>query len=220
MNLPPFWRRLFVGPHFCLFATHTSLFMGITQQLTTLLYHSTLTLFSLSSLPSLFETDSIKSGDPPGIDPGTPRTLIPWPLIPSHTCDAIRAPIPYEYRRCNDDLVGQIFTFPTVVFCEIQWVRVIVTSYFTQEIMLLAWLHKSHKSVLNSFPNFLRVLFICIVDVCCKCCKFHYKNTNVLYCSDILVFAYLLAINHKPYHTIYGPFYQGPFRCNILVAFE
>ena len=60
---------------------------------------------------------------PSGIDPGTPHTPIPWPPMPSHTCDPARPAIPYVYRPCIDDVVGlrPIFTFPTVVFCEIQW---------------------------------------------------------------------------------------------------
>ncbi len=81
--------------------------------------------FSLSSLSSLshLKLTSSKVVVPPGIDPGTPRTPIPWTPMPSHTCNAARPAIPYLYRPCIDDVVGltPIFTFPTVVFCEIQW---------------------------------------------------------------------------------------------------
>ncbi len=76
----------------------------------------------LSSLSHLKLTSS-KVVVPPRIDPGTPRTPIPWTPMPSHTCDAARTAIPYLYMPCIDDIVGlrPIFTFPSVVFCEIQW---------------------------------------------------------------------------------------------------
>ena len=88
--------------------------------------------FSLSSLSSL---SHLKLTPSKGLFPPPPE-LNSGPLAHqslSHACDAARAAILYVYRRCIDDVVGLyrpcindtdidfLKTFPTVVFCEIQW---------------------------------------------------------------------------------------------------
>ncbi len=63
---------------------------------------NSLYLSSLSSLSHLKLTPS-KGVVPPV--PGTPRTPIPSPPMPSHNSDAARL-IPYLYRPCVDHVVG------------------------------------------------------------------------------------------------------------------
>ncbi len=67
-------------------------------------------IFSLSALSSLshLKLTPSKRVDPPRIEPGTPRTPIPWPPMLSHACDAARAAIPYVYNRpivSNNDIL-------------------------------------------------------------------------------------------------------------------